>query len=326
MLKSYLDKLENRGVVVLNDQVASPTSTVVVVGLPRSGTSFVASSLNHLDVFLGEKAFPPTYEDKALKDPFDSGDAEGFADVVKRYDERYDLWAMKLPRVSYRIADAIGHLRSPRLIVTFRDPLSVQIRKQISQGSRDILKGIQEVMDGYRELVSQLSSLDVPILMISYDKAAADPEFAIGEIARFCGLHSSAHQQALASVRSDSRRYLDEARVEKAYGVVEVHEDNVVSGWAIHQDVIGKESPTLEITVDSRPVEYRVEQRDRSDLAEKPSEYFDERGIRKVFVNRNLRAFENKIGFVIHLPEKPRGVLRLRVRGDRFPFYEREFE
>lgn len=323
-----IDALINNGIIRLNDAPHDERETLLILGLPRSGTSFISSALANLGVFLGDKASAPTYEDKFIKDAFDNKDASRLEQIVSRYNSQFDLWGIKLPRASHAPLELLRHLRSPRLLVTLRDPLAIALRMQLSQGERDTMRRLRRISEQYCRFVGRLEGLDIPSLFISYDKVAQEPELAIRTISGFCGiLDEQLIRRAIERTREDSRKYLDEARVNKAYGIVEESGAAFIRGWAIYQAIKGKGPPEVEVWLNDKLLEeVQVRSLQRNDLGERGKVYFQDMGIRKEFVDRNLRAFDGWVGFEIHLGQSIRGMLRLKVAGDDFPFFERKMD
>lgn len=101
--------------------------TYIVLGLGRSGTSFVASVLEYLGIFMGDAPTRRTLEDGRLGRLMDKRDYDAAGEVIADYDARHDIWSVKRPSMLLH-AKATEHLfRNPHYIVTHRDFLSVAL-------------------------------------------------------------------------------------------------------------------------------------------------------------------------------------------------------
>lgn len=319
-----LNELENNGIVRVNDDVSGAKNrTICVIGLPRSGTSMISSIMHNLEIFMGDDARAPTFEDGLLKRVFDLKDDVAFSDIAKRYDAKHEMWGFKLPRATYDVSRAIASVRNPALIVVFREPLSVQIRKNISQKNQNIFDGMKDSFEAYIKLISDLKNLDVPMLLVSYDKVAGKSKMVIDEIADFCGITSDELKaKALNLVDSDKEVYLDQARFDKTYGVVESVEGGIIRGWAIFQ--LPKPGSILEIEVLSGNNVVDVIRADieRNDLLATSKESLAKYNVNPIYLKRNLKFFDMKIGFELNMNRYSKtGDFSLRVKTDRLPFF-----
>ena len=61
-----LDALVNTGLYPIGARPTAGDKTIVVVGVARGGTSVVAGGLAAMGIFMGEKAYPPVFEDLRL--------------------------------------------------------------------------------------------------------------------------------------------------------------------------------------------------------------------------------------------------------------------
>ena len=79
---SELDLLKKEGVLALNrPHSALPEKTVVVLGVARGGTTMVASVLQSLGVFMGDK-LGPVLEDVTLSRAVESRDIQQLKELV----------------------------------------------------------------------------------------------------------------------------------------------------------------------------------------------------------------------------------------------------
>ena len=92
--------LKNKGIVVLNQtqQLLNRKKTIAIIGVARSGTSMVGRVLNSLGVFMGTQINEPIFEDRQISKLLEKDESyERFANLVKRRNRNYDIWAWKRP-------------------------------------------------------------------------------------------------------------------------------------------------------------------------------------------------------------------------------------
>lgn len=210
-----LEKLLNRGVLVVNPPEDHPDQrTIIVLGAPRGGTTMVAGALHHLGVPMGDTAGPTVFEDANLGKTFDAGDDGEFGRLVEEMNIKYDVWGWKRP-TSYRRIDQLDHhFRAPYFVAVFRDPVSVGLREKISMRF-DALKVIEQTLDAYRSIVSFMRSVERPFLAVSFDKALRYPEHFISELADFIGITDRPQEPAVDFIDPEPEFYLSRSHRRK---------------------------------------------------------------------------------------------------------------
>ena len=222
----------NPGVWVRHAYPNKRTHTYIVVGLPRSGTSMVAGCLNHLGLFVGKQAGDVVFEDVALSSALETGDLARARHLIRYYNARHDRWAWKRPAAWKALPRLLPLFRNPRLIVPFRDVLAISMRNRISVQT-DVDLGLVSHTREYLELLRALDDVEVPTLMVSYEKALLSPAHFLDSLIDFCGLSpgEEAYRQALGFIEPDPTRYLERARFIYV-GQVAPIVGKTVSGWA----------------------------------------------------------------------------------------------
>ena len=206
----------NYGLAILNDAPVGSTATIAATGLGRSGTTMLARVLIELDVPMGQKIGPQSAEDKELLRLLKTRDLEGFATACQARDEKYQIWGFKCPALRGQIAPALKWMRAPRLILSFRDIMAVAQRNALSVDA-ELLEAIETSARGYVKMVQALRDLQVPILLISYEKALQYPMATVQAMAEFCGRPVSeehAEKIAAGAIRNADPRYVNPARAQ----------------------------------------------------------------------------------------------------------------
>lgn len=201
---------DNEGISVLNPRPPGPVMTVGVTGLGRSGTTMVSRTLVALGLPMGEKLTPRTSEDKVIQTQLKAGDISAFGELCQARSAECAKWGFKVPALRGVIVKASRKMVEPRYVVTFRDIQAVSMRNNLSMGV-DSLQALRSAAVQYVNLVDRLSKLDAPVLLVSYEKALANPSRFVEALAEFCGLSVDAAEiesVAAENVRNGDPRYM----------------------------------------------------------------------------------------------------------------------
>ncbi|MFT4262129.1 MAG: hypothetical protein QM572_01985 [Nocardioides sp.] len=215
---SSLAALRNSGLVELRGSSGPrwrdrDARTLIVVGVPRSGTTMVATALVRLGVPMGELN-EDVYEDLETAAALEQGEV-ALLPLIERRNQAHRVWGFKRPEAFTALDPArIGIFRRPRVLATFRDPVAIAERNRISV-HQDFMAGLRRAVRETRRLVQWLGLLPCPVFVISYEKALGSPEELIDGLVSFCGLTPTAEQRAAAidSVQNGTSAYLDASRI-----------------------------------------------------------------------------------------------------------------
>ncbi len=227
-----MSEFRNDGLWQRNVRSADGRDTYIIVGLPRSGTSMIAGSLERLGIFTGEKSNQVVFEDILLSNAIERGSAAEARDIIQRYNDDYDRWLWKRPAAWTMLRKVLPLFRNPRLIVPFRDVLAIALRNYVSVQS-DVDRVLAQHTREYADLVAVLDTVRHPILMVSYEKALADPERYLDTLIEFCGLSPGpeSYDAALNFIEPEPQLYRERARL-KYVGEVAPLEGRSLRGWA----------------------------------------------------------------------------------------------
>lgn len=181
----------NYGQFVLNDSPIGPYATIAATGMGRSGTTMIARILKELGLQMDYSRPEGSQDDKEIQDLVIRDRWEEFEAVCRRRDGENAVWGFKSPKIRKDLARTAGVLRAPRFIVTFRDVLAIALRNNISVHA-DVTEAMRLAIKGYVHILQQIDHLEVPILLVSYEKALLFPEQAVSRIAAFTGFEVNA--------------------------------------------------------------------------------------------------------------------------------------
>lgn len=168
----------NLGCQVINRPDILPRErTVIVLGLPRGGTSFITSTLANLGVPFDQ--VPPNYDNPEIGYAVHDADWGRLRQHIEPMNDRHPMWGVKIPG-PVNVSESIGHFRYPMLIYVFRDPAAIVGRKQmlLKSAFMNTWLGIGKVLADYTALTQSIMPLSAPILLVSYDGASKHaPDF-----------------------------------------------------------------------------------------------------------------------------------------------------
>lgn len=227
--------LNNSGIAVLNPEKMDlgTSATIIVVGIPRSGTSMVGSALSELGIHLGDEVDKAVFEDVEIAKAMENDDVMFLRSLINRKNECHQVWAFKRP-MAYSILPKYLHLfRNPRVIVSFRDPVAIAKRNEISM-VHSFLKALDNAANMTKDIVQFSQNIACPALLFSYEKAISDPPAFIEALIGFCGIQADEIQRSAAecSVHNGPETYLTSSRVWYEGGDDGVR-DNIARGWVL---------------------------------------------------------------------------------------------
>ncbi len=233
---------ENSGLSVLNSHAADMAhKTVIVLGVPRGGTSMVAGVLTKLGVFMGTKdKLEPFYENTELGLCRKAKDKTKTRKTIATYNDKYAIWGMKILPKSWFFWFSRDYFRHPVYVVVFRDILAIAKRQVVSL-DKSLLTEMFKALWFNCCLLVFLWFNKKPTLIISYEKTLLFPESFVEELCSFLGI-SDAHraESAIKFIRPSPSDYLmrstTQCQLDKDahyFGYVDIVNQNEVTGWVL---------------------------------------------------------------------------------------------
>jgi hypothetical protein len=308
---------ENSGIAVLKGTYAEmPIKTVIVLGLPRGGTSMVSGILAKMGIYLGpEYKLAPLYENRDLDKCFKTGDKTKARQIIASYNEEYSVWGIKLlPRAWWFWAIYI-RVREPVYIVVFRDALAIAKRKVISL-KKSLLKEMFIASWNNLLLLIFLALTKRPTLLLSYEKALLAPENVVLELSDFLDIKNT-HllKNAVAFITPSPKDYLMRSttfcQLDDAgnyFGYLDIVESNKIAGWV--QKLREDKPLTVEIIVNGIIQSTLTAQEIRQDVAKANGRLREQCGFSQILNKYNALksgdCIEVKIaGTAFHLVNSP---------------------
>lgn len=250
------DGLVNKGFII-NRRSVSRTDrggrTIIVTGLHRSGTSLVASILRQVGIFMGKDLNDNVHEDEALAKILIARDENGLKRTIQERDATYGTWGFKFPMLSEVLGcQDISLFSNPHIIVPFRDPVSVAVRRSLSD-YQDPMPALRSTIEEIAAMAAFVDRLDCPTLLLSYEKSLVFPADFINAVMRFCDLpqNDRLRERLIGLIEPNRKSYIDGVR-RNFGGAIEGVADGRLHGWS---HLTGSADPVaLDLMVDGQPV------------------------------------------------------------------------
>lgn len=177
----------NPGVCLFNDVPCPAAATIAVTGAGRSGTTMVARLLLALGLPRMGDVANTVLESPAINEAARSDDLAAFARICREMDARHPKWAFKSPKLRNHLDTFAGAMRAPRLIVVMRDPVAIAVRRETVTGV-EVRAALKAAAQENLRLATRLETIEVPALVLSYEKALQGPQRIVRHIAGFAGV------------------------------------------------------------------------------------------------------------------------------------------
>lgn len=171
-----------------------PKKTFVLFGNPRGGTTMIANVVRSMGVYLGDD-LPVNLEDDDFnwdvlsKNP-DLKRPEKIASIKQAIERRnldHDVWGWKYPRTDAYFNDVLSEIVNPMLICVFRDVVASTWRNVVRKRQPPI-QVIRRALDLQAKNLGLIEKSGAPALLISYEKAIAEPLQLASSLNQFMGL------------------------------------------------------------------------------------------------------------------------------------------
>jgi len=184
--------------------------TLILFGNPRGGTTMIANVVRSMGIHLGDD-LPVNLEDNdfnwdvlAKKHP-DWTRAQKLASIqqaIQRRNSECDVWGWKYPRTDAYFNDIFPEIVNPMLVCVFRDVIASTWRNVIRKRQPPI-QVIRRALDLQAKNLGLIEKSGAPALLISYEKAIAEPLQLAASLNQFMGLDLSENDLAEHAKRVD---------------------------------------------------------------------------------------------------------------------------
>ncbi|HWL73062.1 MAG TPA: sulfotransferase, partial [Burkholderiaceae bacterium] len=265
MTANDIEALLNYGAARRNDAPPANETTLIVAGLPRSGTSMVAAILLDLGVFMGDRIDDAVFEDIELAAAVESGQRGALSQIITQRNTTHRLWGFKRPEAYKHLDRLCAACRNPRIIVMFRDILAIAVRNSIAV-QLDPVQSLPRLLSDYQALLGALERVRVPMLLLSYEKCIQFPVETVKEIASFAGIEITDEiaKEAAALIENGNPGYVRAARLHYQGHVGRFNEGRL-HGWAKARNA-DEMRVSVELELDGKVVQQTVADTFRPDV------------------------------------------------------------
>lgn len=160
--------------------------TYSIFGTRRGGTSMVAGVARALGLDLGEVGQRKNNEDPR----FQNRPMPQMREAIETRNAERDVWGWKFPAAGNYIPELSNSLRNPYLVVVYRDPVAAalsQARRDRKFNRRSSRLALHESASNNAVNTGLALATDRPCLLVSNERAIADPEGLVDDVAAFLG-------------------------------------------------------------------------------------------------------------------------------------------
>lgn len=250
------EALVNKGLILTQPEGGAAGDggrTFIVTGLQRSGTSLVAGLLRQVGIFMGEEINDDVNEDEAVARVLVNRDRVALKQLIADRNANYGTWGFKFPTLYEALRpDEVAMFANPHVIVPFRDPVAIAVRKSLSDYQK-AMPGLRSVVEAFDAMVGFVERLQCPTLLLSYEKALIFPADFVDGLLRFCGLPRSneLRDRLIGLIEPNRPTYIKAAR-RRFDGVIDGIANGCLCGWC---KLTGAAEPVaLELWVDDQRV------------------------------------------------------------------------
>lgn len=234
---SKMQHLINEGTFLINyeNSTSKDEKTIIICGLPRSGTSMMAMLLKNVGIFIGNKVDNAVFEDVEISRMIENN--ENIDQIIESRNKKHKVWGWKRPN-AYKFGDRfLNKLRNPHFIVLFRDHASIAMRRSISDRS-DFVKNLSKINKEYEILINFIHENKFPILIVSYEKSLSQKIRVIKSVFDFVGIRFTAEKKQIAinSININRKEYLQKSQRMEISGLIEDVNNGIVMGWFVSNE------------------------------------------------------------------------------------------
>ena len=139
-------------------------------------------------LFIGAEINDIVYEDEEIARVRGTRDIAALKRIIGERDADYRTWGFKQPMLCHDLDPAqLAMFQDPRLIVTFRDVVSMSVRTALSE-YQNRTSSLRDAMRDLNTLMAFVDQLRCPSLLLSYEKALVLPGDFVDSIITFCDI------------------------------------------------------------------------------------------------------------------------------------------
>ncbi len=203
--KAVLGTGDKSPLLVIREGRSCASRCLVVLGVERGGTSMVAGVLRALGVEMGERAGLNHEDPKFLGNNIDK-----LREEIELRNRKYSLWGVKVPQLVTHMGALHEAFVNPHYLFVTRNIGAVS-ESWMRRSAGDYLGVADRTIEYYGRAVEFLRSVESPAAIVNYERACADKETFVRQVAEFVGLSPDEALQRRASemITGDGKGYVN---------------------------------------------------------------------------------------------------------------------
>ena len=158
--------------------------TVLVLGTPRGGTSVVAGICHMLGVPMGLEIDRSNMEDLRFRAALEAESRlQLIVDYLERLHQLGPIVGAKDPVAIDHLADVYPRIPQPILVVVSRD-VYASTQREVAEG-HEFFEMLRATIRRKYAVLDFISTVDDPLIVVSYERLMQDPVAAVQSLARF---------------------------------------------------------------------------------------------------------------------------------------------
>ena len=225
----------------------------------------VAALLRDAGIPMGERFHEAAVEDVEIGAVLRQSDRRYLLEFIARRNSQHERWGFKIPDIHGLLRyPEVAHFRNPHLIIIFRDPVAISLRRTLSDYQQP-MRMLTETTSSIHNLVQFFGHTSCPAMLLSYEKALIFPDVFVKSMTDFCALPADAtsRRRMLRQVTPNSQSYAEGTTV-KIAGRLESLRENILAGWCTYVNFL--EPVELDLFVNGTKVATFTAQEHRPDI------------------------------------------------------------
>ena len=161
----------------------------------------IANVVRSMGIYLGEN-LPVNLEDNEFNwdvlgrldpEPTRAQKLASIQQAIRDRNSKHDVWGWKYPRIDSYFKDISSEIENPMLVCVFRDIVASTWRGVVRR-NQPPANALRRALELQSNNLSLIQASGIPALLVSYEKAIADPLQLASSLSQFLGLGLSDDQ------------------------------------------------------------------------------------------------------------------------------------
>lgn len=243
------------------------SSTIIVVGAGRGGTSACAAVGSKLGLFLGNSAQSPIYEDSYLAEAIETNNWSQAKEIAFQYTAKHGTWLYKRPSSIEHLQFIKENFHNPKFIFVLRDPQATSHRVTQLTPKSNHISNLRHVLEVYYKVLDFIERHNPTGLLVSYEKLISNPSTFISELTCLSNIPDlPPHQltEIANTIKASPKEYTNTLNTSRFIGHIDLHNSRQISGWAAERGV--HSPPQIELKINRKTILTKLADLPRKDV------------------------------------------------------------